>query len=109
MNGNAALIRFLIRGGACLVVPLVLLYLCDVPSGQALDAPIWQALLLDGDDADPSEVKSLPLPDDQPGFASVSHGADRVRGGPFGHVSESILLPVGILLSSVLTRAPPLS
>jgi hypothetical protein len=97
----------LAQGAVCLVASFLLLYVCDVPSSDALDAPIWQAVLLDGDDADPSEAKSFPLPDNQPGFASASRGTDRIRVGAFGHSSGSIVCPRDLLLSSIPMRAPP--
>src|SRR5687768_5987335 len=89
----------ILRGAVYLVASLVLLYFCDVPSGQTLDAPIWQVLLVDGDDADPSELKTLPLPDDQSHSALSSHGMGLRQGRQITIVSVEVLFPRDLLLS----------
>jgi hypothetical protein len=99
--------HILVRTGICLVASLALLYLCDIPSSRAVDAPIWQALLLDGDDADPSEVRTLAAPPgDQPAFASACPEA---AGGRCAQRAPASIVtaPHGFLSSSVPARAPP--
>ena len=97
----------ILRGAVYLVASLVLLYFCDVPSGQTLDAPIWQVLLVDGDDADSSELKSLPLPDDQADSALSFRATDIGQGRQITIVSVAVLFPRDLLLSSIPVRAPP--
>ena len=107
MNLPSTVRHPILRGSIYLVASLVLLYFCDVPSGQTLDAPIWQALLVDGDDADSSELKTLPLPDDQSHSALSSHGMDLRLGRQITRVSLDVLFPHDLLLSSIPARAPP--
>lgn len=107
MNSSSIIRHPIVRGAVCLVASLVLLYFCDAPSGQTLDAPIWQVLLMDGDDADPSELKAFPLPDDQSHSTLSSHGTGIGLGRPIDGVSAFVIFPHDLLLSSLPARAPP--